>query len=93
MRTWFKKQKDTKFMKKAEKLGADYVEDGAAIFIIPKQYGDFLMAIKLKKNGRINFGKINKSCMNFEEVDNPYYYKGEQKWIIEILTKILADKK
>lgn len=51
------------------------------------------MAIKLKKNGRINFGKINKSCMNFEEVDNPYYYKGEQKWIIEILTKILADKK
>lgn len=36
MRTWFKKQKDTKFMKKAEKLGADYVEDGAAIFIIPK---------------------------------------------------------
>ena len=87
MRIDFKKQKirKSKFCKFCEDNSADYFEtdEEYGVWIIPKKYGSFLCAIKLKKDGRIDLGMIRESCMNFEN-DCTDFRKEEQDWIVKI---------
>ena len=89
MRIDFKKHKiqRSKFFKFCEQNGADYFEDESGVWIIPKKYGSYLMAIKLDEDGQISFGKIeDESCMNFDQSTCDFVSIEEQDWIIKTLT-------
>jgi len=69
--------------------GANYFEAGRGVWIIPKKYGTSRIAVALCEYGGICFGKINESCENFEDVgEDKWISREEQKWIIQILTRI-----
>ncbi len=95
MRIEFKKTKTkkSKFYRFCETNGADYFEtDGYGIWIKPEFSKDsdgsqcsIRSTIKLMKNGNIDIGSIDESCLNFKATTN-YRTKETQTWIIEILT-------
>ncbi len=89
-RTYFKKTMNKgNLFEFCKKNGANYIEDGLGIWIVPKKYGDYRIAIALAEDGLISFGEINESCENFEGTRTcGDIYRGEQKWIIEVLTRL-----
>ncbi len=89
MRHYFKDSRrpsKTKLFNFAEKNGAAYIEEDEAIWIIPKKYGDTLACMKLKSNGRVKFGVVDESCMNFITTEGSWY-KEEQAWMTKIMTR------
>ena len=91
MRIDFKKQKvrKSKFYKFCESNGADYFEtdEEHGVWVIPKKYGRYLVALRLYQNGEVNILKIEESCMNEESLTtHSELFKEEQEWIIQILT-------
>jgi len=84
-----------KFLKKAEELGASYVEGKQAIFVSPGKWhknvstNEYVKAgISWKMDKGVDIGQIIKSCNNFEEKSCNWYDKSDIKWFIETLSKI-----
>ena len=99
MRIEFKKQKvkKSKFFIFCENNDANFFETeedgGYGVWIIPKKYGSYLFGIKLRKDGEIDFVKIDESCMNVSCSSGAGIYPEEQEWIIQTLTLFKKYKK
>lgn len=95
MREYFKKEpKKNKFRTFCKSNDADYMDDGYAVWIKPKRSKnvdgrlcDIRTAIKLLEDGRIEFGHMEETCLNFIAEGAPKVPE-TQGWIIETLTKI-----
>jgi hypothetical protein len=90
MRIVFDKEKvkESEFFKFCKENNASYFETGDkeyAVWIIDKQYGENLMAIKVNPDGKFEFGYIVPNCNNFEKGDNIKFFKEEGIWICKIL--------
>lgn len=95
MREYFKEEpKKSKFRTFCKNNGADYMEQGYAVWIKQKKskavgsgYCNVRSAIKLLEDGRVLFGQMQESCLNFRE-DTNHKVPETQRWMIEVLTKI-----
>lgn len=98
VRIWIKECEENKedklFREKAERLGADYIEEDYMVFIKPKvsRGCDEQTAIALYKNGKVQFGGIEESCKNFTSNIN-YRVPETQMWTVSILQHIIKDRK
>ena len=94
MRINFKDQeiKAGKFFKFCEKYGADFFEtDGMyGVWVIPKQYGQNRMAIKLNDKGMMDFLSIDGE--NLRDVTScRKIFPEEQEWLKDIIITILGN--
>ena len=88
MRHYFKeKNKGNKLFEFAEKNGADYFEDGKAVWKKPTIVKGRVVraAVRLNSDGDASTGYIDESCDNFNYT-NTKHSPETQKWLIEMLT-------
>ena len=96
MREYFKTTSIPKEIKEfrnfCKKNGADFIEGEGdkinGVWIIPKQYGEFRLAIIFNKgDGLMRTRKIIESCQNFEKCSGGFY-KEELIWMRKIFEKL-----
>ncbi len=96
-RIYFKnKPKEAKFVEIAKELGADYVEDGVAVFKIPKIKGYHQLALGLHE-GCVKLGYMEKGCDNFVQFEDSDVkaglVKGEMQFVIQVFKRLMDNKK
>lgn len=91
------KTKEEGFIKKAKQVGADYVEDEEAIFIMPGNWikheneGNdeyYKLAVRWTNGAGIDIGQVEKGCDNFNNKQSFWIDKKQIEWLREILLKL-----
>jgi len=81
------KVKESVFFKFCKENGATYYDTGDeeyAVWIMEKQYGNYLLAVKLKPKGTFEIGNIIPDCNNFEKKLNVFFFIEEGVWLSQL---------